>query len=112
MPVPLHARRLRERGFNQSMILAEEISRHFSINLDFLSLRRVVRTESQASLSREMREQNIKGAFSVADAEKINGEKIILVDDVYTTGSTVKECACILLKNKAAEVAVLTLARA
>jgi len=112
MPVPLHTRRLRERGFNQSMILAEEISRHFSINLDFLSLRRVVCTESQASLSKEMRERNIKGAFSVAHAEKINGEKIILVDDVYTTGSTVKECARILLKNKAAEVAVLTLARA
>ncbi|HLA28716.1 MAG TPA: ComF family protein [Syntrophales bacterium] len=112
MPVPLHTRRLRERGFNQSMILAEEISRLFSVNLDFLSLRRAVCTESQTSLSKEMRERNIKSAFSVVDAEKIKGEKIILVDDVYTTGSTVKECARILLKNKAAEVAVLTLARA
>jgi ComF family protein len=112
MPVPLHPRRLRQRGFNQAMILAREISRRFSLHLDFLSLQRIICTEPQVGLGKEKREQNIKGAFHVADAGRIKGEKIILVDDVYTTGSTVKECARILMKNKADNVAVLTLARA
>ena len=112
MPVPLHPKRLRQRGFNQALILAREISRHFSIALDFLSLRRIVFTEPQVGLGRDMREHNIKGAFSVADQGRIKGEKIILVDDVYTTGSTVRECAQELMKSKAEEVAVLTLARA
>jgi ComF family protein len=112
MPVPLHPRRLRQRGFNQAMVLAREISRRFALRLDFLSLRRIVFTEPQVGLGRDMREQNIKGAFQVADARRIKDERIILVDDVYTTGSTVKECARILMKNGAKEVAVLTLARA
>lgn len=111
MPVPLHPKRLRQRGFNQALILAREISRHFSIALDFLSLRRIVFTEPQVGLGRDMRERNIKGAFSVADKGRIKGEKIILVDDVYTTGSTVRECAQALIKSKAEKVAVLTLAR-
>jgi ComF family protein len=112
MPVPLHPRRLRQRGFNQAMILAREISRRFSLRLDFLSLQRIVFTEPQVGLGKDMRERNIRGAFHVADAGRIKGEKIILVDDVYTTGSTAKECARILMKNKAEKVAVLTLARA
>jgi ComF family protein len=112
MPVPLHPRRLKQRGFNQAMILAREVSRRFSLQLDFLSLQRTVFTEPQVGLGKDMRERNIRGAFHVADAGRIKGEKIILVDDVYTTGSTVKECARILLKNKAEKVAVLTLARA
>lgn len=112
MPVPLHPRRLRQRGFNQALILARGISRRFSLHLDFLSLKRIVFTEPQVGLGKERREHNIRGAFQVADAGRIKGEKIILVDDVYTTGSTVKECARTLMQNKAEQVAVLTLARA
>jgi ComF family protein len=112
MPVPLHTRRLRQRGFNQAVILAREISRRFSIALDFSNLKRVVFTESQARLGREEREINVKAAFAVAEPEKITGQKIVLVDDVLTTGSTVEECARALLKHKAEQVAVLTLARA
>lgn len=112
MPVPLHPQRLRQRGFNQAMILAREISRRFFLKPDFLSLQRIVSKVPQVGLGKEMREKNIRGAFQVADAGRIEGEKIILVDDVYTTGSTVKECARILMQNKAEEVAVLTLARA
>ncbi|MDO9586121.1 MAG: ComF family protein, partial [Syntrophales bacterium] len=111
MPVPLHPKRLRQRGFNQAAILAREISRRFSITLDFSSLERVVFTDSQASLGKEKREINVKAAFAVADPGKITGQKIILVDDVLTTGSTAKECARALLKHKAEQVAVLTLAR-
>jgi ComF family protein len=112
IPVPLHPKRLRQRGFNQAVILAGEIARHFSISLDLLSLKRVVFTESQTSLGKEKRASNVKAAFAVADAGKITGRRIILVDDVITTGCTVNECARALLKSKAEEVAVLTLARA
>ncbi len=112
IPVPLHPRRLRQRGFNQALILAREIARCCSLGLDIASLRRVVCTEPQVGLGRDRRGLNIKGAFAVTGQERITGKKIILVDDVYTTGSTVRECALVLMKNKAESVAVLTLARA
>ncbi|MBA4398074.1 MAG: amidophosphoribosyltransferase [Syntrophus sp. (in: bacteria)] len=112
VPVPLHPKRLRERGFNQAVILAREISKRFSLPLDFLTLRRHVFTEPQVNLGRDQRTANVHGAFAVKNKKKIEGQKIILVDDVYTTGSTVKECAGMLMTQGAAEVAVLTLARA
>lgn len=112
MPVPLHPKRLRERGFNQSVVLAREISKRFHISLDFMTLRRHVDTEPQISLGKKEREANVHGVFSVTDSGIVKGQKIILVDDVYTSGSTVKECARVLMKNRADRVAVLTLARA
>ncbi len=112
MPVPLHAGRLRERGFNQAVILAKEISKKYHLPLDFLSLTRHIYTEPQINLGKKDREANVKGVFSVADHGRITGQRIILVDDVFTSGSTVRECARILMKNKAESVAILTLARA
>jgi ComF family protein len=112
VPVPLHPKKLRERGFNQSLILAKEISKKFAVSLDFMTLRRHINTEPQISLGKKERESNVHGVFSVTDPDKIKGQRIILVDDVYTSGSTVKECARALMKNKAAAVAVITLARA
>jgi ComF family protein len=112
VPVPLHPKRLRERGFNQAVILAREISKKVSIPLDYLTLRRHVFTEPQVSLGKEQRTANVRGAFAVKNTRKIEGRRIILVDDVYTTGSTIKECAAELLRCGAAEVAALTLARA
>jgi ComF family protein len=112
LPVPLHLKRLRERGFNQSVILAREIARRFSTPLDFLTLKRYIYTEPQINLGKKERELNVRGTFKVTDPERITNQKILLVDDVYTTGSTVKECARLLLKEGASSVAVLTLARA
>ena len=112
IPVPLHPKRLKERGFNQSLVLAREIARKFSISLDFSILKRNVHTKPQTMLKKKDRMLNVKGAFEVKNAEKIKGEKILLIDDVYTTGSTVRECSRVLIRHKAAEVAVLTLARA
>ena len=112
MPVPLHPKKLRARGFNQSVILAREISKRFSLPLDFLTLKRQIYTEPQINLGKKERESNVHDVFSVTNTHKIQGQKIILVDDVYTSGSTVKECARVLMKNKAEKVAVLTLARA
>ena len=112
VPVPLHRRRLRQRGFNQSVLLAREISRRRGIPLDFLALRRVVDTESQAGLKKDERRSNMKKAFSVAAPERIRGRRILLVDDVHTTGSTLGECAKSLLQGGAESVGALTLARA
>jgi ComF family protein len=112
VPVPLHRKRLRERGFNQSVILAREVARRHSMPMNFNVLRRSVWTEPQVGLGKDARGANVRGAFEVKDREKIKGEKILLVDDVYTTGSTVRECARVLKAGGAAEVGVLTLARA
>ena len=114
IPVPLHPKRLRERGFNQSLILAREVARQHAIPLDFLTLRRRVHTEAQVRLAGKERTMNVRGAFAVAvkDRDTVNRRRILLIDDVYTTGSTVMECSKVLMRSGAREVAVLTLARA
>ncbi len=111
VPVPLHKKRLRLRGFNQSAILAAHLARRNRLPIDFMNLIRHVNTPEQTKLGRDMREANLKGAFSIRDKGRFKGEKIIVVDDVYTTGSTVKECCRTLLEGQAGEVSVLTLAR-
>jgi predicted amidophosphoribosyltransferase len=93
-------------------MLAKVLAKKFSIPLDVTSLKRYIYTEPQISLGKKEREANVKGVFEVTNRKRVKGEKIIIVDDVYTTGNTVKECACVLMKNKAKQVAVLTLARA
>lgn len=112
MPVPLHTKRLRERGFNQSLLLARAIAKHHKLKLDYLSLTRTIPTPPQTTFGRQEREENVKGAFSVKRPSKLQGEKVILVDDVYTTGSTVRECARALKRSGVTTVAVLTLSRA
>ncbi len=112
VPVPLHMKRLRERGFNQSFLLIRRWARQEGLPFDGLTLSRSRWTEPQTALSRKERHKNIKGAFAVKDPEKIVGQKILLVDDVYTTGSTVNECARVLMEAGAKFVDVLTLARA
>ena len=112
LPVPLHRKRLRERGFNQAVILASGLSKRFNVPLDFTTLRREVFTPPQVGLSREERSTNVHGAFTVTHPERIAGRRVLLLDDVYTTGSTLTECARVLIRAKAEVVAVLTLARA
>ena len=112
LPVPLHQRRLKERGFNQSVILAREIAMRCPIRLDFRTLKRTIHTKPQTGLGKKQRSMNVKGAFEVTDRGRIDGERVVLIDDVYTTGSTIRECARVLIKNGVEEVAVLTLARA
>ncbi len=112
LPVPLHPKRLRERGFNQSVILACEISKRFAVPLDPRSLERRVPTAPQVGLGREERSANVRGAFAVGSPERIDGKRILLVDDVFTTGSTLGECSAVLLRAGAEGIAVLTMARA
>lgn len=111
LPVPLHIKRLRERGFNQSLILARAIGEKHQMPVDFSLLKRHKFTLTQTGSNKKERKQNIKGAFEVTDKKKIAGKSIILIDDVYTTGATVNECAKTLIKAGAQKVSVLTLAR-
>jgi len=112
MPVPLHLQRLRERGFNQSLILARAMAHKFPGELDFMTLRRTASTAPQTGLKKEERAANVRGAFKLEHGHLVKGKKVLLIDDVYTTGSTVRECARILLRGGARQVGVLTLARA
>lgn len=111
IPVPLHIKRLRQRGFNQSLILARALAKKWQIPVNFSLLKRHKFTETQTGLHKAERNKNIKGAFEVGDKKIIAGKNVILVDDVYTTGATINECARILTKAGAKKVAVLTLAR-
>jgi len=110
LPVPLHVKRLRQRGFNQAILLGELFSRRWQIPLSRDNLRRVRWTEPQVTLSAAERADNVRGAFSLARAELLEWKRVLLVDDVYTTGSTVKECSRVLAAAGAV-TAVVTLAR-
>ena len=112
MPVPLHPRRLRERGFNQSLLLARQIAKKLKGDLDFLSLRRVKYTIPQTTLSRKGRRKNVENAFLLKTPNRVAEKNILLVDDVMTTGNTLNECARVLTGGGANAVFCTTLARA
>ena len=113
IPVPLHARRLRSRGFNQASILADALSRGLRLPLDEVSLVRVSSTEKyRAGLDAKGRRDTVAGAFEVRHPRLIANENILLVDDVFTTGATVSACGTALATAGATNVFVLTIARA
>jgi ComF family protein len=111
VPVPLHRRRLWWRGFNQAALLATAISRRLERPIDLVSLTRARMTTPQTSQDHDARRRNVRRAFSVKRPARIKGRRVLLVDDVMTTGSTVDECARVLMAAGAARVDVLTLAR-
>ena len=111
IPVPLHAERLREREFNQSLLLADRIGRHLSLPVSCTALIRTAPAPPQTTLSRRKRLNNLRGAFSVPQPESIAGKRILLIDDVFTTGATVNGCAKLLRRAGSGPVFVLTLAR-
>jgi len=112
IPVPLHPLRLFQRRFNQAGLIAGALARHHKKPVLLGGLKRIKATEMQARLNAKARAKNVKRAFIVNSkhAEAIKGKKILLIDDVYTTGATIKECTKVLMKSGAAEVTVLTLA--
>jgi ComF family protein len=111
VPVPLHPRRLRERGFNQSLLLARQISSRLGAELDYLSLRRVRYTKPQTGLKGDDRRKNVRRAFSCSNHSPPKGRNVILVDDVTTTGNTLNECARALKRSGAKRVYAIALAR-
>ncbi len=111
LPVPLHAKRLRQREFNQSLLLAREVSLAFGIPLQVNNLRRVRWTQPQIELNGDERRKNVRGAFEVKWPDQVQDQSILLIDDVFTTGATVNECARVLKKAGTEVVNVLTVAR-
>lgn len=111
IPVPLHPRRLRARGFNQALALASAVGTHLGIPLDRYNLRRMRWTRSQVGLTGRERLLNVRQAFMLKRSEGIAGKDILLIDDIYTSGSTVNECSRVLVAAGARQVDVLTLAR-
>jgi ComF family protein len=111
-PVPLHPGRLRTRGFNQALLLAELLSATWQLPLQRQPLRRVRGTTPQTELSSDQRALNLLNAFSVPDSASIRDKRIMLVDDVFTTGATLAECSRSLLKAGASAVCCVTVARA
>ena len=119
VPVPLHPRKRRRRGFNQAHLMVARWPRYLQeedndnrVNLMTNILQRVRFTASQTGLERKQRQRNIKGAFKIKAGENLQKGSILLIDDVFTTGATVTECARVLLAGGAGRVDVLTLARA
>jgi competence protein ComFC len=110
VPVPLHPRRQRERGFNQAAALGLCLSRESGLPV-WPALRRVRFTETQTHLSRAQRLRNLRGAFAAVPRWSVAGAHLLLIDDVFTTGATVDECARVLRQAGAASVRVVTVAR-
>jgi ComF family protein len=111
VPVPLHPRRRRERGFNQADLLAAELSRRADLRVAGAALVRRIDTPSQTGLSAAARRANVAGAFAVRRRAQVAGRVVVLVDDVLTTGATARACARVLVQAGATEVRLLTAAR-
>lgn len=111
VPLPVTEGRLRERGFNQTYILSEEIARMTDRPIGCRSLVKTRETKDQYTLGREARMRNLNGVFSVRHPEDIKGRRILLVDDLFTTGATASEASKALLRAKAARIEVFALAR-
>lgn len=110
-PVPIHATRKRERGYNQAAEIALDASAYLGLPVLPDVLRRVRATTSQTKLNRLERGKNLDNALECRDPEAVRGKRVLVVDDVYTTGATVGRCAELLLQAGAASVGVLALAR-
>lgn len=112
IPVPLSKKRLRWRGYNQSAELAKNLALFFGINYEPACLARTKETACQVGLASRQRLSNVADAFACQNHKKIFSKKILLVDDVITTGATAEECAQTLIKNGAKEVVAIAIARA
>lgn len=111
IPIPLEKKKLKERGFNQAEEIAKELSIFLKISLVNNILLKIKETLPQIELSGKEREENIKGAFACQKSDILKGKKILLVDDIFTTGSTMEECARVLKKAGAKEVWGIVVAR-
>lgn len=112
IPVPLHPKRKKQRGFNQAQIIARELARLKKTVVIERVLIKLKNVPPQTSLAAEERKKNVKGIYKVSKPEQIKGKIVLLVDDVFTTGSTIYECSSVLRKAGAKDVRALTIAQA
>jgi ComF family protein len=111
IPVPLHPTRLRGREFNQSLLLADQLARYMDRPVSATNLIRITATDPQTTLTRQARLSNLRKAFDVRRPQDLREKRILLVDDVFTTGTTLNECAKALRQAGSGPVFALTLAR-
>ncbi len=112
IPVPIHAKRKKQRGYDQSALIAKEISKIVpNLKYEGAILQKRKHTVPQSSLTKEEREQNVKNVYKIGNKEKIKKKKIVLVDDIYTTGSTANACAKLLKQQEVEEILVFTIAK-
>ena len=111
IPVPLHRERLRQREFNQSLLLADQVGHVLDIPVSYTNLIRTASSPPQTTLSKKSRLKNLRGAFALQYPQEIIKKRVLLIDDVFTTGTTVNECAKSLRKAGSSDVLVLTLGR-
>ena len=111
--VPISKKRKKERGYNQSELIAKEISRIIDAKIVPNILYKIKNTVPQSSLNKKQREENAKGAYKARDCQKIRNKKILLVDDIYTTGNTINECAKVLVQEgiNRNQIGALTIAK-
>lgn len=112
VPVPLHRQRRRERGFNQSLLLAQALAKFWNLSVQPQALRRIRFTKSQATLDAAARWENVNGAFAPGPNLDLQGRLIFLIDDVFTTGATMTACASALKTAGASRVIGIALAKA
>ena len=108
--VPIHKKRKNERGYNQSELIAREIAKSIPELQYKKILKKIKNNQRQSELKKEERQENVKNVYEIQNRQIIENKKIVLFDDIYTTGSTVNECSRVLKENGAKEVLVLTLA--
>ena len=111
LPVPISKERKKQRGYNQSELIAREISKNLKIEYEKNALKKQKNTVAQSLLNKEQREENARGAYTLKNAKKIQNKKILLLDDIFTTGSTVGECCRILRSANPQKIGVLTIAK-
>ncbi len=110
MCVPMHIKKKMLRGYNQSELIAKELAKKLQIEKQFNNLVKIKDTKKQSTLTKEQRKINLKNAFQIKNSEKVKNKKVILFDDIYTTGSTVEECSKVLKRVGVSSIAVVTLA--
>ena len=111
VPVPISRKRFKERGYNQSELIAKEIACSSKLELETECLFKTKNIIEQSKLNKEERLKNIQGVYDLVNKGKLYKKKILLVDDIYTTGSTVNECARVLRKARPSKIGVFTLAK-
>ena len=111
IPVPISKKRKKERGYNQSELLAKEIAKIVGIDCNTSCLFKAKNIIEQSKLNKEERQSNIQGVYELRNPQQLRNKKIIILDDIYTTGSTINECCKILQKAKPKTIRVLTIAK-